>query len=621
MIPITHVPTVAILTHSAIKPTAHTNIMDCFKPTNPHSAQWKYTAFQQYDKNASYRVFTRPQPIITLPQNTDILKSVLDATVKATETNNLWTLGLRHCVNGKQIKGNDKYGPTFAPTISPETLRFQLAYSAAYKFKLQTGDCSNAFQCTYEPDANKRIWCYLPPFYLQWWNSRYPHDNIDPSNGPFAMQAAQNIQGTPHAGNRWKENLDAHLTNHGFVCNNVDKAFYTYHRDNELMGMLSTTVDDFLLSFKTTDIRDEFFRYMRQAFDITTPGFQNEFTFLSLRIYQSEHGISVDQTQHIYTNILAEWFKNNNDIQHHDNPIKAHPTYEYGLSQCPPLSTEELNHYETKYKGAYNQTIGKLLHIQQWTRPDLNYAISRLAVYTKSPTSMSFQALDYLMCYLHHHMHEPIFYPTKPIGPDEVITYTWSRQQQSTYTMKSTYVYHNDAAFANILPDRRSMQANVGLLNGVITSWSTNIQTFIASDSTDAETKAIFHVAKRACALCNFLTSAQVDTIVNTPPHIYVDNKPSIGLVQTNKLTIRSRHLDVPIAFAHDRYMLGFYTLEYIPRKLNAADSSTKACTGPVHQRHWEFLRGYRFYPPTSTTHGKYLQTPSTALTVLSTGK
>ena len=58
-----YVPTVSILTHFPLKPIAHKNILDCFDKTNPHQAQWKHTAFSQYDKNASYRVFTKPQPI------------------------------------------------------------------------------------------------------------------------------------------------------------------------------------------------------------------------------------------------------------------------------------------------------------------------------------------------------------------------------------------------------------------------------------------------------------------------------------------------------------------------------------------------------------------------------
>ena len=40
-------PAVAILTHSSTKLVAYKNIMDYFRPQNPHSAQWRYTAFQQ----------------------------------------------------------------------------------------------------------------------------------------------------------------------------------------------------------------------------------------------------------------------------------------------------------------------------------------------------------------------------------------------------------------------------------------------------------------------------------------------------------------------------------------------------------------------------------------------
>lgn len=74
--------------------------------------------------------------------------------------------------------------------------------------------------------------------------------------------------------------------------------------------------------------------------------------FLSLRIYLSEHGISLDQTNHIYTNILAEWFDDNPCVKRHNNPIKAHPTYEYDLAQSPPLQEDELEHYEKKYHSA-----------------------------------------------------------------------------------------------------------------------------------------------------------------------------------------------------------------------------------------------------------------------------
>ena len=89
---------------------------------------------------------------------------------------------------------------------------------------------------------------------------------------------------------------------HGYICNNVYKAFNTYHNNNEMLAILCMTVDNFVLPFKNPAIRDEFFEFMTITFNVTT---QPQLKFLSLRIYQSEYGISVDQTQHIYKKFLT----------------------------------------------------------------------------------------------------------------------------------------------------------------------------------------------------------------------------------------------------------------------------------------------------------------------------
>ena len=72
------------------------------------------------------------------------------------------------------------------------------------------------------------------------------------------------------------------------------------------MAMLSTTVDNFLLSYKDEAIQDRFFVFMMTTFDITRPSDQDEFTSLSLCLYQSSAGISINQAEHIYPNTLLE---------------------------------------------------------------------------------------------------------------------------------------------------------------------------------------------------------------------------------------------------------------------------------------------------------------------------
>ena len=238
--------------------------------------------------------------------NSLILKSVSAPTIKPTDITNLWKLNIRHCVNGKPMKGLLEYGETRASTVHPDTVSFQLAYSTSKGFIHRTFDCTNAFQCTFEDNPQKCMYCYLPPFYQYRYNSRYPHDKNDPSNGPFILQAAQLIQGSPRAANRGQENLHAQLTNIGYIRNNIDHSFYTKYDDsNKIEALLSIMVDDFLLSYRTEATQQHFYKNLSSAFDITTPSDITKLKFLSLTIYQSKFGTSIDQTSHIQSKILA----------------------------------------------------------------------------------------------------------------------------------------------------------------------------------------------------------------------------------------------------------------------------------------------------------------------------
>ncbi len=152
-----HVPTISVLVHSAIRPTTTANIQDCFDATNPLRSSWIQTVYEQFDKNASYKVFTRPIKKTSLPTNIMILRSVLTPSVKPTDIPQLWKLNIRHCVSGKPMKGMIEYGATRASTVHPDTVRFQLAFCTSKGFTHRPFDCTNAFQCTFEDDPAKRI--------------------------------------------------------------------------------------------------------------------------------------------------------------------------------------------------------------------------------------------------------------------------------------------------------------------------------------------------------------------------------------------------------------------------------------------------------------------------------
>ena len=247
------------------------------------------------------------------------------------------------------MNGMLEYGATLASTVHPDTVRFQLAYCTSQGFIHIPYDCTNVFQCTFKDDPNKRIYCYLPPFYIHWYNSRYPHDFINPKNGPYVVQATQLIQGSPHAANRWQANLHNQIKALGFIRNNIDHAFYTKHNtENQLEAMLSITVDDLLLLYQDETTQQQFYSGLSLAFDITTPSDITKFKFLSLTIYQSKSGTSIDQTQHIVTKILDQWFKNGHQPKIVHTPYLTDHDFELDLSCTLALDTNDLSIYEAR---------------------------------------------------------------------------------------------------------------------------------------------------------------------------------------------------------------------------------------------------------------------------------
>lgn len=268
---------------------------------------------------------------------------------------------------------------------------------------------------------------------------------------------------------------------------------------------------------------------------------------------------------------------------------------------------EDLHTYEQQYHGEYRYSIGQLLHVQQWTRADLSQPISRLAIFNTSPNPLSFQGIKRIMRYLHTHPHQPIFYPCRSIGTTETITYHWSSNEKSSYVLPSLPVDFSDAAFANITPDRRAMEATTFLINGVIYDWSSNIQQSIAKDSTDAEIRAAFKTVNKIVCHRNFFTSSSIHTLLHTPMTLFLDSTATSKVIKANKVTSRTRHLDVPVNYNHEVHDLSYFTPEYIHRSMNLADALTKPLAAPSLSKHWDIMRGLRFYPSSSTPHGKYL--------------
>ena len=80
-----------------------------------------------------------------------------------------------------------------------------------------------------------------------------------------------------------------------------------------------------------------------------------------------------------------------------------------------PLSEDECATLDERYNGTHSHWTGSLLHIAEKSRWDLQYLAMRLAGYNNYPLATCYHILYLGMCYLHHHPHVPIMFPSKPI--------------------------------------------------------------------------------------------------------------------------------------------------------------------------------------------------------------
>jgi hypothetical protein len=199
--------------------------------------------------------------------------------------------------------------------------------------------------------------------------------------------------------------------------------------------------------------------------------------FLNLPLAQSPLGISMDQTQHIRSKILHNYFDSipTTSIPKTLYPFPLEASFEQLLYEAPPLVAHDLQIKEKTSRFSFSHLVGELMHITTISRPDLAYACMRFSGYMATPNAPIFDALHHTMCYLYHHPHLPIMYPAKPTKQGGSMLQTFWDTGKAEYLSSefgndlSTFT---DADHARCLRTWWSTSVCFILFNGVLISWS-----------------------------------------------------------------------------------------------------------------------------------------------------
>ncbi|XP_075108911.1 uncharacterized protein LOC142180744 [Nicotiana tabacum] len=202
----------------------------------------------------------------------------------------------------------------------------------------------------------------------------------------------------------------------------------------------------------------------------------------------------------------------------------------------------------------YVHSIGSLMHLINFTRPDIAYAVCRLSRYTYNPNKEYWSALARLMKYLRGTMNYGILYSG----------------------FLSTLEGYNDANWISDSDETKSTSGYVFTLGGGAISWKSAKQTIIARSTVESEFVALELASFEANWLRNFL--ANIPLIKDALPHVSMqsDCQAAIAIAKNKSYNCKSRHMKLRYDVIKQLLRDGIISIDYVKSEINLTDPLTK---------------------------------------------
>ena len=276
-------------------------------------------------------------------------------------------------------------------------------------------------------------------------------------------------------------------------------------------------------------------------------------SYLSMRIVhdRSLRRIEIDQSG--YVKDVLERF-GMSDATPHNTPLPA-GAEEHLYKYTEQVSASDITHYQS--------LIGSLLYVQIGTRPDISFAVSRLAQYAANPSPQHLQLAQYVLSYLVGTVNKKLVYDGA--DGDGLHGYT-------------------DSSLGDQTGNRHSTSGYVFLLaNGAI-SWSSRKQKTVAQNTTEAEYMAMTDATNQAAWYQSFL--AELGYSVNNPIPLHGDNKGAIDLALNPVMGRRSKHIAIKHHVIHEYVENHTISLIRTPTLDMVAEGFTKLLSRILLEKH-----------------------------------
>lgn len=347
------------------------------------------------------------------------------------------------------------------------------------------------------------------------------------------------------SGKRWYECLAKILRTMGYTATHADNCFFTNIKDTTFEYIL-VYVDDILYISNQKQKCDTFASELGKHFSLKTLGKVDK--YLGVQITQSDKGFRLSQKEKIL------------ELLEKCNVANAKPCN-------TPLQPDFLKHTHSEAEPfpdnkLYRSTIGSLLHIANWTRPDIALPVNLLSRHVSKPTTYHWQAIKRLLRYLKYSLNACLCLEPETSKEPRLTCYA-------------------DADWAGDVKSRKSTSRYVFFLNNSLMHWYTGKQNLVATFTTKAEYVCLSKAINNLTWFDDILSSIWVEP--SYPIIIHEDNKAAIEISRADAIGQRSRHIDIKHKHIRQLSDIGFIKAVHCETEEQTADILTKPLQSKQH--------------------------------------
>lgn len=454
---------------------------------------------------------------LELPRGKNAVGSKWVYKIKKDDSGNAVQYKARLVAQGFSQKFGVDYDEVFAPVARSTTFRLLLSIAGIRGYQAKHYDIKTAFL---NGKLSEEIYMKQPPGF---------------KIGEKVYRLKKSLYGLKQAARVWNETLHHSLINCGFKQNDTDKCLYSMNSGGDIVYLLIHVDDILAVTNKEAFARNLMMR-IGKDFELKDLGEAKH--YLGIDINQNANGeFEISQTSYI------------------DKIVDAADLGDAKISKFPMDSGYfKLDGKLLDSNDEYRKLIGMLLYLTTNTRPDIAACVSILSQKVSCPRDVDLNEVKRTIRYLKATKNLKLRLSSKDCG-EKLFAYS-------------------DANWAEDRHDRKSNSGYYCSFNGGAIAWCCRKQDIIALSSTEAEYIALTDTCKEMIWLKRLAAGLNVDIPMQTT--IYTDSQSSISMINNQKFSNRTKHIDTKFHFVQEQVNNGTMRLKYVSTEDNVADMMTK---------------------------------------------